>query len=297
MELFYSLEVVWHLGLQKDKELEEIRIRVEKPIVISYRTKTQVTEIFPTQREVMEFFGYLCQDSVYAYEEERKKGYMTMKGGHRVGFTGEVVTVGEGDFFAKYICYLNIRIAHEWKNISKQVLPYLIEDEIPKNTLIVSPPGLGKTTLLRDLVRVYGNRFNVGVVDERGEIAGAYQGVATLDCGRFADVITGSDKSKGIEILIRTFAPRLIALDEIGNKDDAKAVLRASVCGCRILATAHGREWDDLLNNEELKQLVETKRFERYLFLKRDKRARVVAEIWDENGEEQCSGVLLQDVS
>lgn len=297
MELFYSLETVWHLSLQNKKDLEEIRIRVDKPIVICSRGKTCMTQIIPTKKEVNEFFGYLCQDSVYAYEEERKRGYMTMKGGHRIGFTGEVTAIGEREYFTKYICYLNIRIAHEWKNISKNVLPFLMRGEEPLNTLIVSPPGIGKTTLLRDLVRTYGNRFNVGVVDERGEIAGAFQGAQTLDCGMFSDVITGADKRKGIQVLVRTFSPKLIALDEIGSQDDAQAVMHAAVCGCRILATAHGQIWKDLQENEEIGQLIRAKSFECFLFLHRSPDGKVVTDIWNQNGEKKCSGVLLQDVS
>ena len=162
---------------------------------------------------------------------------------------------------------------------------------------------VGKTTLLRDIVRNFSDGgkeqkgYSVGVIDERGEIAGAFQRAETLDCGKFSDVITGSDKRRGIQILVRTFSPKLIALDEIGNAEDAKAIYYASVCGCRILATAHGQKWSDLVCNEEIGQLVEAKSFECFLFLRRNQEGKVVADIWNQDGEEKCSGVLLQDVS
>lgn len=297
INIYHILQEIWNLKINDKKKIQEIRIRVDKPIVLKYQNEVTITSIIPEQNSVMEFFQLLCQDSVYAYEEERKRGYMTIYGGHRVGFTGEMVQVEKGIYFAKYICYMNIRIAHELKNICEEIYTYLLEDNMLANTLIVSAPGVGKTTLLRDLIRKTGERYNVGVIDERGEIAGAYKGVESLDCGTFTDVITGADKRSGIDILVRTFAPKVIALDEIGNRNDAQALFFASVCGCQVLATAHGNSWTDIALNQEINILLTEKRFQRILFLRRNQQMQVEADIYDQDGNVICGGKQLHAAS
>ena len=252
-----------------------------------------------SDREMELIFRHLCHDSIYAYEEERKQGYMTLTGGHRVGITGEVIRVEQG-YIVKYIRYMNIRIAHEVVGIGESIREYMYDGGMPCNSLIISPPAAGKTTLLRDMVRMYadGNGqyrgINVGVIDERGEIAGACRGSASLHCGIRTDIITGGNKRGGVEILVRTFAPEIIAMDEIGSSGDAAAVLYAGVSGCAVLATAHGLGVEDAVEKEELRALISQCLFKRYIVLRREADGERTVQIWDGEGRELCGRRQLQ---
>lgn len=284
------------------RSVREIRIRADRRVRVLAECEIGLPFMYG-ERELEDIFRYLCHDSVYAYDEERKQGYLAVEGGHRVGITGEVACVPEG-YIVKYIRYMNIRIAHEKKGIAKIIAPYLIAEGgrgQPLNTLLISPPGIGKTTLLRDIIRVVSDgecgfcSCNVGVVDERGELAGAYRGSATLDCGERTDVVTGSDKRHGIAVLVRTFSPRVIAIDEIGKDSDAEAIIHAGVSGCAVFATAHGGSVEDVMRNSELGELFRLKIFDRLLVLSMDEKKGRYFEIFDKEGVRICGKSLLRE--
>ena len=282
-------------------QVQEIRLRVNQAVRVLSDREHRLPVIYG-EREMEEIFRYLCHDSVYAYEEERKQGYIVVEGGHRIGITGELTTSGNGRFIAKYIRYMNIRLAHEHKGIAKKMIGYLYhtKEGIPLNTLIISPPGVGKTTLLRDTIRLMSNGSdgyrgcNVGVIDERGEIAGAYRGSAMLDCGERTDVVTGGDKQQGISILVRTFAPRVIAIDEIGKSADAAAILHAGVSGCSILATVHGNSIEDIWHKTEMAQILHLGLVDRFVVLSVNARMERYFEVYDGEGNRLCGRNLLQ---
>lgn len=282
-------------------KIQEIRLRVNQSVKVFCGGEHTLPFRYD-EREMEEIFRYLCHDSVYAYEEERKQGYIMIEGGHRIGITGELTTAENGRFIAKYIRYMNIRIAHEQKEIAGKVIKYLYHSRemTPLNTLIISPPGVGKTTLLRDTIRLLSNGTadhqgcNVGVIDERGEIAGAYRGSAMLDCGERTDVITGGDKQQGISILVRTFAPRVIAIDEIGRRADAEAILHAGVSGCRILATVHGGSIEEIRNKTEMAAILDLGLIDRYIVLSMNEKMDRYFEIYDREGNSLCGRSLLQ---
>lgn len=280
-------------------EVQEIRLRVNQQVKVLIGEEVTLPMRYG-EREIEEIFRYLCHDSVYAYEEERRQGFIMVEGGHRIGITGELTPVEQGGFLAKYIRYMNIRLAHEHKNIAEKMMQYLYASgtDMPVNTLIISPPGIGKTTLLRDMIRLLSNGIgghrgcNVGVIDERGEIAGAYRGSAVLDCGERTDIVTGGDKSQGISVLVRAFAPRVIAMDEIGGTGDAQALFYAGISGCRILATVHGSSLEDIRRKHELSELLEQQMFQRFILLgMEDDRSRY-AQIYDGGGELLCGKSL-----
>ncbi len=282
-------------------DVREVRLRVNQPVRVLCDREIRLAMVYG-ERDMEEIFRYLCHDSVYAYEEERKQGYIMADGGHRIGITGELAALENGRFIAKYIRYINIRLAHEHKSIAEGIIDYVCEagSGQPLNTLIVSPPGLGKTTLLRDTIRLLSNGVgdfggcNVGVVDERGEIAGAYRGSALLDCGERTDVITGGNKRQGISILVRTFAPRVIAIDEIGGEPDAQSIFYAGVSGCGVIATAHGRSLDDVKKKRELTCLFEQNIFKRFILISAGSGTSRYASIYDERGNELCGRKLLR---
>ena len=283
-------------------QVQEIRLRVNQAVRVLSDREHRLPMIYG-EREMEEIFRYLCHDSVYAYEEERKQGYIVVEGGHRIGITGELTTAGNGRFIAKYIRYMNIRLAHEHKGIAKKMIRYLYhntKEGEPLNTLIISPPGVGKTTLLRDTIRLMSSGSdgyrgcNVGVIDERGEIAGAYRGSAMLDCGERTDIVTGGDKQQGISILVRTFAPRVIAIDEIGKSADAEALLHAGVSGCSILATVHGNSIKDIRHKAEMEQILNLGLIDRFVVLSIDAKMERYFEVYDREGNRLCGRNLLQ---
>lgn len=289
------LREAWSQYRVEWEDLQEIRIRVNRPVIVRMQGTELVTDMIYTERELEDTFRYLCQDSVYAYEQQRCDGYLTLPGGHRVGITGELAYKESTGYFAKYIRYMNMRIAHEKKGIAKTIMQYLKNEKEIYNTLLISPPGIGKTTLLRDIIRMFSqDGYTVGVIDERGEIAGAFRGTAGLDCGIRTDVVTGGEKKLGVQILVRTFSPIVVAMDEIGTKADAEAIFFAGVSGCKVLATAHGKGLQDIYQKRELRNLMLQKIFQRILVLSDDEQGRRFVEIQNEVGDMICGRRLLQ---
>lgn len=224
-----------NVNLQKD--LQEIRIRAGKSILLKTRQADIVIDYKISTNEILQILERLCENSIYAYKNQICEGFLTVKGGHRIGITGTAVTEDGKILNLKYVTSLNFRIAREVIDCSKHLLKEIIdlENNSIYNTLIVSPPGKGKTTMLRDIIRNISNGINeihfkgmtCGVVDERGEIAAMYKGVPQNDIGLRTDVIENISKAKGIKMLIRSMAPEVIACDEIGSKEDVQAIRRS----------------------------------------------------------------------
>lgn len=175
------------------------------------------------------------------------------------------------------ISSLNFRIARQIKGCSNKVLRYIIdiENKTIYNTIIVSPPGAGKTTILRDAVRKISNGIenislsgmNVGMIDERGELAAMYKGIAQNDVGMRTDVLSNVPKGIGMKMLIRSMAPKIIVADEIGSYEDVEAINQAVCSGIKGIFTAHGSSIEDMMLNPALKELLKTHIFERIVFL------------------------------
>lgn len=224
------------INLQKD--LQEIRIRVGRSILLKTRQADIIIDYKINTSEILQILEKLCENSIYAYKNQICEGFLTVRGGHRIGITGTAVTENGKIINLKYVTSLNFRIAREVINCSSSLLQEIIdrENNTIYNTLIVSPPGKGKTTMLRDIIRNVSNgiaeiRFKgmtCGVVDERGEIAAMYKGVPQNDIGIRTDVIENISKSKGMKMLIRSMAPEVIACDEIGSKEDVQAIRRSN---------------------------------------------------------------------
>ena len=299
--------------------IEEIRLRAGQPLSVTWKGRSlfvssrgvlQERNGQPslemirtvTLEEVGQTMDLLSSYSRYAFEDKIRQGFLTVRGGHRVGLAGRVI-LEQGEISGKVktispVTCINIRVAKEVIGCGQTILPYLwktdrellgdgeegSEKESLKepmgetwkrriyDTLLVSPPGVGKTTLLRDLIRLLSYEgMTVGVVDERSELAACWQGVAQHDLGPGTDVLDGCPKVSGMMMLIRAMAPQIIAVDEIGEEADHKALECIMCSGCGIMATAHGSSFEELGRRPVLSRWLKEERFGRYVFMEKSK--------------------------
>lgn len=256
-----------------ENELNEIRLRTDKPLILKFPKEDLILEHIVKQEEVLKSFEKICENSVYSYKRQICDGYITIRGGNRVGIVGSAVVENGQVININYISSLNFRIAREKigcsDNMIKQIINY--ETNSIYNTLIISPPGGGKTTLLRDIVRNLSNGFEdfkgktIGVVDERGEIAAMYKGIPQNNVGIRTDVIDNMPKPEAMRILVRSMCPDIIACDEIGSKEDVDAIDYAMCSGVKGIFTAHGGSIEEVKKNPELSKLFNKNVFERII--------------------------------
>ena len=196
---------------------------------------------------ISQILNNLMKFSYYAYEEDLAKGFITIDGGHRVGICGKAVVEKGKVTLLREISSFNIRYAKEVIGCSDTMMHHILTDNQIQNVLIVSPPGCGKTTLLRDIARNLSlKHYKVAICDERSEIAGMHGGVSSYRFGPMLDVLDGCPKAEGIMMLIRSMSPDVIIADEIGRPEDMKAIETCSHCGVSVITSAHGYTLEDV---------------------------------------------------
>ncbi|WP_151734336.1 stage III sporulation protein AA [Paenibacillus tengchongensis] len=275
-------------------KVEEIRVREGRPLEINYAgrfhfisgrgglTLSAAEAYKPGREDTHRLLDLISNHSLYTMEEELRKGFITIPGGHRIGLSGRAVLSGGHVEHLRDITGFNVRIAREVPGVADGILPYLVDRGRQRimHTLILSPPQQGKTTLLRDLARQIsaggiagreGGRpaLKVGIVDERSEIAGSRRGVPAFDVGPRTDILDGCPKAEGMMMMIRSLSPDVLIADEIGRPEDASAVTEALHAGISVVASAHGKEVTELARRPGLGGLVEQRMFERYVILHR----------------------------
>lgn len=269
--------------------IEEIRIRINLPIIVKLEEKEKIIDYKVSTEDINYIFQKICENSIYAYQNQIANGFVTIKGGNRVGIVGTAVVQNGKVTNLNYVSGLNFRIAQEIIGCSNKIMPNIIRGETIYNTLIIAMPGMGKTTLLRDIIRNLSNGFtdgntkikgqNISVIDERGEISATYRGGSQNDLGIRTDVLNDIPKAIGMKMAIRSMAPQIIAADEIGSVDDVNAIQYAICCGIKGIFTAHGNSVEDVKKNTELKSLIDNKIFEKFIIIKKeDGRRKIIVE-------------------
>ena len=277
------------------ESLEEIRIRINRPLIVGTAEGNFAIlkdgNISPAiggayiicEADIKRVFCNLCENSVYAHEEEIRQGYISIKGGHRAGFSGKAVVRGGRIETVKEINSINIRVARERIGCGNEYIKEILKDGKVKNTLVISPPGCGKTTLLRDLTRIISNSgIKVSVIDERGEIGACFCSVPQNDLGVQTDIIEDAPKKEGIPLMLRSMSPNVIVCDEIATEADAQSVKKCFGSGVSVIASAHSGKFEEIKCNPLIKGLIGGNGFEKIIVLKRNNASfskRIVGEV------------------
>lgn len=261
--------------IKKYSDLQEIRIKVNKPLIVQVGKDEYVSKYKATEDDMKKILNKMSGYSIYAVEEELRQGYVTIKGGHRIGICGECVTEGLRVKTIKNISSINIRVCKEVIGCSNKLMKNIVRKDRVLNTIIISPPKCGKTTILRDITRNLSNGIKemglagkkISVIDERSEIGASANGIPQMDIGIRTDIMDNCPKSIGIMMAIRSMAPEVIVCDEIGTYEDMKSVLAAVNCGVNIISTIHGFGIEDLYNRDVFKDITQNNVFERAVIL------------------------------
>lgn len=271
-------------------KLEEIRCRLYLPIELIYEDTVEwIRDISPNNQTGMYLVNQLSEFSLYRMENELRDGYITIEGGHRVGIAGKVNTRGGAVKAIQNITFFNIRIAKQRLGIAEPVMPHLFQRNY-LNTLIIGPPQSGKTTLIRDMVRIISTGWKmqeprkVAVIDERSEIGAAINGVPQHDLGLRTDVMDACPKAEGMMMMIRSMSPEVLVVDEIGGKEDFDALLQAIYSGVTIFCSIHGQSLADLKEHPLSSTLFNNGIFSRYIVLGKRTNMYQKKELYDAEG-------------
>ena len=257
------------LNALPDGSLREIRVRAGQSIRLSTRQGETICPCEPTPQQVAQIAEALCEHALYARAEEQRSGFVTLRGGHRMGLCGRVICQGQSIRALRDISSFCIRIAGQWRGAADGLIGQLTDENgFCRSTLIVGLPGMGKTTLLRDSLRRLSEAGRrVCVVDERSEIAAMCDGLPQLEVGPCTDVLDGCGKEAGLRWLLRSLSPEVLVTDELSDTLDAQAALEAIRSGVSMLATVHGRDLDSVCGRNTLYPLIRDRAFERYAVL------------------------------
>lgn len=257
------------LNALPDGSLREIRVRAGQSIRLSTRQGETICPCEPTPQQVAQMAEALCEHALYARAEEQRSGFVTLRGGHRMGLCGRVICQGQSIRALRDISSFCIRIAGQWRGAADGLIGQLTDENgFCRSALIVGLPGMGKTTLLRDSLRRLSEAGRrVCVVDERSEIAAMCDGLPQLEVGPCTDVLDGCGKEAGLRWLLRSLSPEVLVTDELSDTLDAQAALEAIRSGVSMLATVHGRDLDSVCGRNTLYPLIRNRAFERYAVL------------------------------
>lgn len=281
-------EALTNLSEEKLSQLEEIRLRCGQALILKIADKEycldqnynliQKTEkgLKVDREDIYRTIASISENSIYAFEEDIQRGYITVPGGHRVGLAGKVILENKNIKLIKEFSSLSFRIARQVKNCAKKLLPHVCPvGKTPINTLIISPPRCGKTTILRDLVRLLaldypeGRGINVVLIDERSEIAATYQGKAQMDIGNRTDVLDACPKALGMIMAVRALSPQVIITDEIGREDDVNAISECINAGVSVISSIHALNLEEAMKRPSMEAMFKMGLFKLGVILSR----------------------------